>query len=528
MRYYIFRNNTLEPLFGNLDACYSGYGDISSLEEGADRYIWFYQVPFGFDRCRVAEEVLSYIDKLRWVIEKIPAHKSVLVFSLVDLCPFQWAGSEWEVQESIETYNKYLRSLASERSNVRYVDLPDFTRRYSSSQLFDWRFYFISQMGIKPKLASDFSCWFDDGLREISLCRKKCLVLDLDNTLWGGVLGEDGIDGIKIGGDYPGKAFLYFQEGLLELAKRGVILTICSKNNERDVLDLWEKNPFVLLRKEHFSAWRINWRNKADNIRELSEELNIGLDSLVFVDDNPTERELVRQMLPMVEVPEFPKQPYMLPDFLISLSDRYFRVYSVTEEDRRKTEQYKANASRTQERKKFVDFDQYLQSLEIEMRIEPMSSFNVSRIAQMTQKTNQFNLTTRRYSEMDLMGFFSGGWLIYCLSVKDRFGDNGITGAVLLRPIDGGYEIDSFLLSCRILGKRIEEAFLSGILNMLRNSSVKLVKASYVPTSKNMQVSGFYEQADFILDGHDKDGSKFYHLEMGAEIKIPSYYKITY
>ena len=138
MRYYIFRNNTLEPLFGNLDACYSGYGDISSLEEGADRYIWFYQVPFGFDRCRVAEEVLSYIDKLRWVIEKIPAHKSVLVFSLVDLCPFQWAGSEWEVQESIETYNKYLRSLASERSNVRYVDLPDFTRRYSSSQLFDW------------------------------------------------------------------------------------------------------------------------------------------------------------------------------------------------------------------------------------------------------------------------------------------------------------------------------------------------------------------------------------------------------
>lgn len=327
----------------------------------------------------------------------------------------------------------------------------------------------------------------------------------------GGVLGEDGIDGIKIGGDYPGKAFLYFQEGLLELAKRGVILTICSKNNERDVLDLWEKNPFVLLRKEHFSAWRINWRNKADNIRELSEELNIGLDSLVFVDDNPTERELVRQMLPMVEVPEFPKQPYMLPDFLISLSDRYFRVYSVTEEDRRKTEQYKANASRTQERKKFVDFDQYLQSLEIEMRIEPISSFNVSRIAQMTHKTNQFNLTTRRYSESDLMGFSSEGWLIYCLSVKDRFGDNGITGAVLLRPIDGGYEIDSFLLSCRILGKGIEEVFLSGILNILRNRGVKLVKASYIPTAKNMQVSGFYERTDFVLDSQDKDGSKFYH-----------------
>lgn len=308
-----------------------------------------------------------------------------------------------------------------------------------------------------------------------------------------------------------------------------MILTVCSKNNEQDVMEVWERHPFVLLRREHFSAWRINWQNKADNIRELSEELNIGLDSLVFVDDNPTERELVRQMLPMVEVPEFPKQPYMLPDFLISLSNRYFRVYSVTEEDKRKTEQYKANASRMREQKKFMDFDQYLQSLEIEMRIEPMNSFNVSRIAQMTQKTNQFNLTTRRYSESDLMGFSTEDWLIYCLSVKDRFGDNGITGAIMLRPIDRGYEIDTFLLSCRILGKGIEKAFLSEVLNRLRrDKNAKLIKASYLPTAKNMQVSGFYEQVGFIGDNQDKDGGKYYHLEIGLEIKIPSYYKITY
>ena len=529
MSYYIFRNNTLEPLFRSMDVCYSGYGDISSLDQEADCYIWFYQLPFGFDRTCVSEEVLSYIDKLRWVIDRIPVHKSVLLFSLEDLCPFEWGGSEWSVRESVETYNGYLRSLASERSNIRYVDFSDFTCRYPSGQLLDWRFYFISQMGVNPKLASDFSCWFEERLREISLFRKKCLVLDLDNTLWGGVLGEDGVDRIKIGGDYPGKAFLYFQEGLLELAKRGVILTVCSKNNEQDVMEVWERHPFVLLRREHFSAWRINWQNKADNIRELSEELNIGLDSLVFVDDNPTERELVRQMLPMVEVPEFPKQPYMLPDFLISLSNRYFRVYSVTEEDKRKTEQYKANASRMREQKKFMDFDQYLQSLEIEMRIEPMNSFNVSRIAQMTQKTNQFNLTTRRYSESDLMGFSTEDWLIYCLSVKDRFGDNGITGAIMLRPIDRGYEIDTFLLSCRILGKGIEKAFLSEVLNRLRrDKNAKLIKASYLPTAKNMQVSGFYEQVGFIGDNQDKDGGKYYHLVIGLEIKIPSYYKITY
>ena len=351
--------------------------------------------------------------------------------------------------------------------------------------------------------------------------------MDLDNTLWGGVLGEDGIDGIKIGGDYPGKAFLYFQEGLLELAKRGVILTICSKNNERDVLDLWEKNPFVLLRKEHFSAWRINWRNKADNIRELSEELNIGLDSLVFVDDNPTERELVRQMLPMVEVPEFPKQSYMLPDFLISLSDRYFRVYSVTEE-------IGGRPSSTRRMRVVHRSERNLWFRSVSTESGDRDENRTDELIQCfpycpdDSEDEPVQPDDPKVLGVGSHGISSEGWLIYCLSVKDRFGDNGITGAVLLRPIDGGYEIDSFLLSCRILGKGIEEAFLSGILNILRNRSVKLVKASYIPTAKNMQVSGFYERTDFVLDSQDKDGSKFYHLNMGAEIKIPSYYKITY
>lgn len=528
MLYYIFRNSTIEPLFRNLDVRYSGYDDISSVDQEADCYIWFYQVPFRFDPISVEKEVSSYIDKLRWIYEKIPDHRNLLVFSLVDLYPFKWIESEWDVQVSIEKYNEALRALALEKRNVKYIELSDFTRHYPFEQLLDWRFYFISQMGINPKLAPVFSEWFGNKLRGINLQRKKCLILDLDNTLWGGVLGEDGINGIQIGGDYPGKAFLYFQEGLLELAKRGVILTVCSKNNEQDVLDVWNKNPFILLRQKHFSAWRINWQNKADNIREVAEELNIGLDSCVFVDDNPTERELVRQMLPMVEVPDFPKQPYLLPDFLISLSNRYFQIYSITEEDRLKTEQYKANTSRMQERKRFVDLEQYLRNLEIEMRIELMGPFNLSRISQMTQKTNQFNLTTRRYSESDLTRFASEGWSIYCLSVKDRFGDNGITGAILLRPIKGGYEIDSFLLSCRILGKKIEEAFLFAVLNRLKGKGNRVVKASYVPTTKNIQVSGFYDQAHFVLDSQDEKGNKFYHLEMGAELEIPSYYKIMY
>ena len=366
MRYYIFRNNTLEPLFGNLDACYSGYGDISSLEEGADRYIWFYQVPFGFDRCRVAEEVLSYIDKLRWVIEKIPAHKSVLVFSLVDLCPFQWAGSEWEVQESIETYNKYLRSLASERSNVRYVDLPDFTRRYSSSQLFDWRFYFISQMGINPKLASDFSCWFEDRLREISLCRKKCLVLDLDNTLWGGIVGDDGPENLEIGQETNlGQVYAEFQSYVKSLKDYGVMLNVASKNEEENAL-AGLNHPAGVLKPEDFLIIAANWEPKSRNILEIAHQLNILPDSLVFADDNPAEREIVRQQAPGVTAPEIGK-----PEDYIRVLDRggYFEVTSLSEDDRKRNEMYQANLKREKAQASFADYAEYLRSLDMKATI---------------------------------------------------------------------------------------------------------------------------------------------------------------
>ena len=178
-----------------------------------------------------------------------------------------------------------------------------------------------------------------------------------------------------------------------------MILTICSKNNEQDVLEAWDKNPFILLKKDDFSAYRINWTDKVTNIRELADELNIGLDSMVFVDDNPTERELVKQMLPMVSVPDFPEHPYMLLEFFKQLVNDYFKVYSITEEDRKKAEQYKAAASRLRMQKKFADFDEFLESLDIQIIIEAVNEFNIQRIAQMTQKTNQFNLTTKRYTD---------------------------------------------------------------------------------------------------------------------------------
>lgn len=225
-------------------------------------------------------------------------------------------------------------------------------------------------MAIDPKFAGQFRAWFQKKIVSIALKRKKCLVLDLDNTLWSGVLGEDGVTGITISGDYPGKAFHYFQEAIKALKDNGVILTICSKNNPEDVEQVWMDNPYMVLKKEDFSAVRINWQDKATNIRELSEELNIGTDSMVFIDDNPTERELIKQMLPEVAVPEFPKQPYDLIPFIKQVADDYFRIYTLTDEDKKKTEQYKANAQRKQEEKKFINMEDYLASLQIEIDIE--------------------------------------------------------------------------------------------------------------------------------------------------------------
>ena len=228
----------------------------------------------------------------------------------------------------------------------------------------------------------------------------------------------------------------------------------------------------------------------------------------------------------MVEVPDFPEQPYLLPSFFSTLVERYFRIYTITEEDEKKTEQYKANINRNQERKKFVDMGAYLASLEIEITISEANEFNIPRIAQMTQKTNQFNLTTKRYTDTDIYGFIDEGWSVYCISVKDKFGDNGITGTVMLEPLADGMKIDSLLLSCRILGKGVELAFIRFILNHLYNRGITKIYAEYYPTLKNVQVADFYERLGFEGLGQSEDGAKTYIQYLSGNYQIESYYKI--
>ena len=512
MKYFVFRNNTVEFFFDIKECAFSGYEDISLIPTDCEKYIWFYQPPYGMIDEHSVAMAESFIQKFDLVYSRIPQEKEIIVFTLCDIGSIKIVSGDFAFEKALCDFNSHVITLAKEKRNITVVDFSAFVSCYAKSEFIDWKYYFTSQLAFSAKLAADFKKWFAQKERELRLQRKKCIVLDLDNTLWGGVLGEDGIEGIKIGGDYPGKAFLCFQKALVELSKSGIILAVCSKNNEDDVKECWAKNPFNIINEKYVSSYRINWNNKADNIKEIAAELNIGLDSFVFIDDNPTERELVKQKLPMVAVPEFPAQPYNLPLFVDEITEKYFKVYSLTDEDKKKTEEYRANAERSREQNKFTDMESFIRSLEIKMTIQSANKMNVSRIAQMTQKTNQFNLTTGRYTESDLSAMLANGAKIWCLSVSDKFGDSGITGAIIIK----NNEIDELLLSCRILGKGIEKEFVRQILFMLKQAGLTELKAVYIPTAKNAQVKEFYENNGFTLVEEESDGIKNYSVDLTA------------
>lgn len=515
---YVFRNNTIERFLSG-GYTFSGYDDFSTVPN-ADAYLWWYQVPIKYNREQLVAEVQSYVQRLQWAVSQI-GEKPLLILTLECLYDFPVRISDRHLAQAIETFNSTAWNLAAIKGNVQVVDFGAFLNQYPTHERIDWKFYFLSQMILNPRLSGDFRKWLDEQQRALALKRKKCLVLDLDNTLWGGVVGEDGIDGIQVDGDYPGKAYRYWQEGLKELERNGVILAICSKNNQTDVEALFAAREMPLSLKD-FACTRINWNDKATNIREIAQELNIGLDSMAFVDDNPTERELIRQQLPMVSVPEWPSQPYELPMLYARLVEDYFSVYTLTDEDKKKTEQYRQNANRAQAQAQFTDMEDFLRSMEMKLTIAPATDITIPRIAQMTQKTNQFNLTTKRYTESDIRSLLNNEAQIWTLAVADRFGDNGITGLMILVP-ENGWQIDTLLMSCRVLGKGIEEAFFKSVISRYKGA----ITAQFIPTAKNGQVADFYDRMGLTLERTNDEGVKEYSAQIETfDTTIKDYYKI--
>ena len=516
---FVFRNNTIELFFG-ANHTFSGYDDISLIPD-AESYIWWYQLPLKYNSMQLANEVRMYQSKLEYVVKNIPTNKTFYVFTIAQSSLPRIEMNNNAVQSAIQDFNTYIHQLSSFCSNIKIVDVNDFICQFSVNELIDWKYYFMAQIPYNPQLVRAFRMWWSRQQQAIMLQRKKCLVLDLDNTLWFGILGEDGVEGIQMSGDYPGKAFYIWQEGIKELQRSGVMLAICSKNNMADVEEVWQKRADMLLQKSDFVAMRINWQDKATNLQELAKELNIGLDSFVFVDDNPSERELIKQQLPMVVVPDFPDQPYQLPDLYQRLVENYFSVYALTDEDREKTLQYAANIQRKEAEASFVNLDEFIASLDIRLTIQYVNDITLPRVAQMTQKTNQFNLTTHRYTEQNLRTLLADGAEIWTLAVADKFGDSGVTGTMIITKSGG---IDTFLLSCRVLGKGIEEVFLKYV--MAQTKHVEL-NAKYIKTSKNSIVESFYDKMGFEL--YAEDGNiKYYRIAFEkANLTFKQLYKIN-
>jgi FkbH-like protein len=524
MKYFIFRNYTVELFFKGLDAGFSGYEDIASIDIFADKYIWFYLSPCEPDSEIASKKIRHYGNLLELLFSRLDSAKQLIICTMTPLFKINYQITDLGIDEAIREYNQKIYLL--KKNNVKIIDAGDFFLRYSCEYLIDWKYYYIAQMPINPKLGPDFTRWFMRQMEIVDLKRKKCIIVDLDNTLWGGVLGEDGIEGIKMGESYPGSAFRFFQSYLLNLKRNGIILAVCSKNNEVDVISGWENHPDMLLDRADFVAYRINWNNKADNIQDIAEELNIGLGSIVFIDDSPFERELVKQALTDVCVPDFPEHPYLLPEFAKELTEDYFCAYNLTDEDYSKTEKYIDNKKRVQQEKQFTDIDAYLRSLEMKITIEKLNNLNITRLAQMTQKTNQFNLTTKRYVESDILSFADTCGEVYGLRARDKFGDNGLTGMIMIRINGQIADIDTLLLSCRILGKEIEYVFVNYILAKLKNTGIEKVTATYSKTLKNSQVEDFYDKFGFTVINSTED-YKQYILDLdGREFFISDRYRL--
>lgn len=405
--------------------------------------------------------------------------------------------SAWGQKEVLLKMNETLRRFAASMPQQLYVlDTDKVLSNCGRIVVANEKIRYLAKMSIPEKAMPELAREIIRYIRPALGMTKKCLVLDLDNTLWGGVLGEDGLEGIRLGLEPPGNAFYEFQKTIKALHYRGILLAINSKNDWDLVREAFETHPYMQLKIDDFACIRINWQDKAQNMREIAKELNLGLDSFVYMDDNPAERFLIQSEIPEIQTVEMPEDFSEFTRTLLQLDS--FEILHLTEEDRQRKHLYQTEAKRNELKNQFTDLGEYLKALEITVDVCLADAFSIPRIAQLTQRTNQFNLTTRRYTEADIKNFTrSQNHRVYYLKTQDRFGDHGITGACITCTDTSNCEIDTFLLSCRIIGRGIEQAFLHHICNEARSLNVGKLVGRYIPTRKNQIAANFLSGVHF-------------------------------
>ncbi|MBI3684534.1 MAG: HAD-IIIC family phosphatase [Acidobacteria bacterium] len=423
--------------------------------------------------------------------------------------------SPWRVMGHFSLRHKASRESFLEQMNHRFAanappyvafhDIGSLTLEYGAREWFDPRFYLEAKMPCGPQCLVPYAHSVASIVMAISGKSRKVLVLDLDNTLWGGVVGDVGVEGIQLGqGSGEGEAFLQFQQYAKSLRERGILLAVCSKNEDHFARQPFEQRPDMVLKLSDFSCFLANWRNKADNLREIAERLELGIDSFVFADDNPAERALVRRLVPEVAVPDMPPDPAGYVQAVAR--HRFFETVSWTKEDASRAQYYELNARRKEIAAEATDLDSFLASLDMKARVEPVNRLNIERVTQLVNKSNQFNLTTRRrtVAEVDAIGS-NPDWITLTISLNDKLGDNGLISILFSRKEGNTHVIDTWVMSCRVLQRGVEQLALNELVARCRAHGCSELKGVYIPTERNGMVRELLSSLGFAAAGNDGD-----------------------
>jgi FkbH-like protein len=425
----------------------------------------------------------------------------------------------------IRHINRELRRIAAGYRGVYVLDYDALAARHGREHWHDERKLLMARLPIAADHLLHMAQEWMRFVLPLSGRVAKALVVDLDNTLWGGVIGEDGMTGIKVGAEYPGAAYQALQRALLNLSRKGILLAVCSKNNLDDAMEALDKHPGMLVRSTDFAAIRINWTDKSQNLREIAQELNIGVDSLAFVDDNRFEREQVRAALPEVFVINLPENPL---EYAIAVRDcPVFERLTLSAEDQQRTAMYAGQKARAGAEQSFQSKEDFFRFLEQAAEIAPVCDLTLARVAQLTQKTNQLNLTTRRYTEQQVAEMAARpGWQVLSIKVRDRFGDHGLVGVAITHDDGEQCEVDTFLMSCRVIGRTIETAFLSHLAESAGGRGCKRLVGWFLPTKKNAPARDFYAQHGFQKQGSNGDGSVWSLDLERSPLRCPEWIKL--
>lgn len=485
-----------------------------------DEHIVFDELPVEWGIEDVAQAAQAKLEQLEQLIQSYTQHHSgLLVLNAIPLSTERHHSvldykSKARLSRQWRLFNAEIMDLAARHQSVLVLDTDVLFFESGATTLRDPRLSYYAGMHLSEALLAAVSREAIHVTRSLLGMTKKCMVMDLDNTLWGGIIGDDGVHGIQLGDDVPGKVYVDFQKVIKRLSHQGVLLTINSKNEKENVLEAFRNHPDMVIREEDCVMIRANWEPKHENIRAMKQALNIGIDSFVFFDDNPFEREMVRRYAPEVTVPEMPEDPTGYVRTL--LSGGWFNTIELTQEDQQRTEKYKQQAKREEYRSQSASLDAFLQGLNIEVDLLSPNAFRLPRLTQLNMRTNQFNLTTRRYNEAQMAAMAADDcFQIIGFQSRDRFGDNGIIGSVIVeKEKEAGavtWWIRNFLMSCRVFSRGIETAVLHALLVQAKEQGVKAVFGEYIPSPKNGIVKDFYTKHGFEPAGTEGELQLFRH-----------------